>query len=135
MLTTAGEARLTSGANENWICSRDDGTGCARRAPGQPTARKTAASAAIRDLRSILLPSVAGILAGPARGAKRKRRYCGLVTSPLRGEVKLRLGLLGLFGLLGGGAAVLALGLGIAVDQLDHRHRCRIAIAEAGLQH
>ena len=30
-------------------------------------------------------------------------------------------------------AEILALGLGIAVDQLDHRHRRGVAVAEAGL--
>src|SRR3546814_417956 len=34
-----------------------------------------------------------------------------------------------------GRAGVLALGCGIAVDQLDDRHRRHVAVAEAGLQH
>src|SRR3954468_17511603 len=36
--------------------------------------------------------------------------------------------------LLGRGAAVLALGGGVALDELDHRHRRHVAEAEAGLE-
>src|SRR6185295_8608209 len=127
MLTTAGATFLTSGAKVRLICSREVGTVCAATGPAASSRAAATASAQWRKRRS----SINDDLTKTAKGSRTPAASC-VAPHPTILMRSFRGGRL-----LGRRrrAGILALGVGVAIDQLDHRHRRLVAIAEARLEH
>src|SRR5688572_5584275 len=126
MLTTPGAAARTTGAKESVISAREAGT-CwlsAGAFAAQPSTNAAQARAAQRRPRTRGRPrATSGSERPPAAGTRAARAGSGCGRGRLALVVAHRRR-----------AGILSFGCNIAVDELDHRHRRIVAVAEAGLE-